>query len=51
MSLIFYGFRRLVGSHPVRTYKVYDYATHRWCDFDGRPLTPPLLEREEVGVG
>ncbi len=27
---------------------MYDYAAHRWCDFDGKPLTPVLLEREEA---
>ena len=32
----------------MRTCKVYDYAAHRWCDYDGTPLTPPLLEREVV---
>ena len=30
----------------LRTCRVYDYATHRWCDYDGTPLTPPLLARE-----
>lgn len=35
----------------MRTCKVYDYAAHRWCDYDGKPLTPRLLEREEAVAG
>jgi omega-6 fatty acid desaturase (delta-12 desaturase) len=27
----------------LRICRLYDYAEHRWCDFDGRPQTPPLL--------
>jgi omega-6 fatty acid desaturase (delta-12 desaturase) len=26
----------------VRTCRLYDYEAHRWVDFDGTPLTPPL---------
>lgn len=36
--------------HTMRTCKVYDYAAHRWCDFDGKPLTPRLLDDDEPGV-
>ena len=27
----------------LRICRLYDYAAHRWCDFDGRPRTSPLL--------
>lgn len=36
------GFRQM-----LRTCRLYDYHTHRWCDYDGTPLTPVLLDREK----
>jgi omega-6 fatty acid desaturase (delta-12 desaturase) len=27
----------------LRTCRLYDYSTHRWVDYDGTPLTEPLL--------
>jgi omega-6 fatty acid desaturase (delta-12 desaturase) len=32
------GFLRM-----LRTCRLYDYATHRWVDYDGTPTTEPLL--------
>jgi omega-6 fatty acid desaturase (delta-12 desaturase) len=28
-----------------RICRLYDYAEHRWCDYDGKPLTGKLFER------
>lgn len=30
----------------MRVCKVYDYAAHRWLNFDGTPLTPALVAKE-----
>lgn len=38
----------------LRTCRLYDYATHRWVDYDGAPLTesllPPPTARESAGA-
>ena len=34
------SFRRIVET--LKTCKLYDFDQHRWLDFDGRPMTPPL---------
>jgi omega-6 fatty acid desaturase (delta-12 desaturase) len=34
----------------MRVCKVYDYHAHRWCDYDGTPLTPVLIAMEEEAV-
>ncbi len=31
----------------LRTCRLYDYATHRWLDYDGTPTTPVLLASPE----
>jgi omega-6 fatty acid desaturase (delta-12 desaturase) len=30
------------------TCRTYNYETHQWCDYDGTPLTPRLIEREAI---
>ena len=29
--------------HMLKICKLYDYSTHRWTDYDGTPLTEPLI--------
>lgn len=36
----------------LRTCRLYDYADHRWLDYDGTPTTEQLLKRpEQIAVG
>ena len=35
------NFRRM-----LKTCRLYDYAAHRWLDYDGTPTTPVLLDKE-----
>jgi omega-6 fatty acid desaturase (delta-12 desaturase) len=32
----------------LQTCRLYDYETHRWCDYDGTPLTESLIVRVPV---
>jgi hypothetical protein len=36
---------RKVLRETLRICRTYDYETHRWCDYDGTPLTEPLIVR------
>jgi acyl-lipid omega-6 desaturase (Delta-12 desaturase) len=42
---------RSVMRATLRTCRTYDYESHRWCDYDGTPLTAPLFDRSEVLAG
>ena len=34
----------------IRTCRLFDYENHRWLDWDGTPLTPPLLPPKPVST-
>lgn len=39
---------RAVFKQTMRTCRIYDYERHRWLDYDGTPLTEPLLPPREA---
>ncbi|CAN5424348.1 fatty acid desaturase [soil metagenome] len=41
---------RKVLKATLQTCRLYDYETHRWCDYDGTPLTESLIVRVPVSA-